>query len=108
VTSIEAAIEWYLAAYEVQFTSQDAARARRAQLMRFVEHLRALQHSLQLADLTYGDGRAFLDALTNIYTGEPVSPSIRISHKSALRSFSRFLYKSNLIEEDVFFLLKVI
>jgi hypothetical protein len=107
VTSIEAAIEWYLAAHQAQFMGQDASRKTRAQLMRFVEHLRTQQHSLQLADLTYTDGRTFLDALTNIYTGEPLSPWLGISYKSALRSFSCFLVKSYLIQEDVFFSLKV-
>jgi hypothetical protein len=107
VNTIEAAIELYLAAYEVQFTGQDAARTRQAQLIRFVEHLRSRQHSLQLAALTYRDGRTFPDSITNIYTGEPISPWLAISYKSALRSLSRFLFKSNLIEEDVFFALKV-
>lgn len=107
MASIEAAIELYVAAYEVQFTGQDAARIRKAELMRFVAYLRTQQHSLQLADLTYTDGRTFLDSLTNIYTGEPLSPAGGISYKNALRSFSRFLFKSKLIKEDVFFALKV-
>jgi hypothetical protein len=62
---------------------------------------------MQLAALTYEDGKAFLDTRVNDYTGGPRSPSIRQEYKSALRSFSRFLVKSHLIEEDVFFDLKV-
>ena len=107
VSEIKEAVELYLTAYRHQFPGPLAAKVRGELLSRFLEYVQAHHHSMQLADLDFADGKAFLGTLVNAYTGAPLSLSIRTGYKSALRSFSRFLVKSNLVEEDVFFALKV-
>jgi hypothetical protein len=106
VFAVEEAAELYLAAFRQQFPGPFAAKARVKQLSCFLAYLQTHHHSMQLIDLGLEDGRAFLDTLVNAYTRKPVSLPIRQKYKSALRSFSRFLVTSNLIEEDIFFALK--
>jgi hypothetical protein len=97
VETIEEAVELYLAAFRQQFTGQYQLRRRADRLSRFVTYLKEQNHSLRLVDLTYEDGRAFLDTRVNDYTGGPLSPSIWKGYKSALRSLSRFLRNAQLL-----------
>jgi hypothetical protein len=60
-----------------------------------------------LNDLTLADGQRFIDSLTNHYNGLPLRPSQKKKYRSALRSFSRFLVGSKIIQDDVLVGLKI-
>jgi site-specific recombinase XerD len=108
VATIAEAIELYLVASRVQFLGQHGAQRKARWLDRFLNYLKEQHHSGQLTDLALRDGQAFLDTLGHAYHGISMSVYTKTRYKSTLRSFSRFLVKSHIIEEDVFFLLKVI
>lgn len=106
VESVEEAIDLYLAAFREQFMGVHGADRKRWALSRFLAYLQAQNHSLRLAELTVADGEAFLDSLHHAYTDMPMSLQTSTRYKSALRSFSRFLFHAELMQEDVFFALK--
>jgi hypothetical protein len=62
---------------------------------------------MKLVDLTLEDGQDFLDSITHTFYGGELSPATRKGYKCALRSFSRFLANSSLVEDDLFFSLQV-
>jgi hypothetical protein len=107
VQTIEEAVELYVAVYRHQLTGDYAAARKANWLYRFLAYLKEQRHSLRLADLSYEDGKRFLDSLAHGYQGKAMSVFTKKRYKCALRSLSRFLVKTNLIEEDVFFALKV-
>lgn len=101
--SVDEAIEAYLEAYQDEFVSQHGLMKRKRFLYRFLDYLKAQNHSLKLRDLTYEDGQSFLDSLVNAYTKRSLSPDSRKHYKHKLRMFGRFLCNSKLIDGDVFF-----
>ena len=106
VQRIDQAITAYMSKYRQQFTALNADRREQC-LKRFLRYLKSVNHSLQVSDLMSADGKAFLDSLVNTYTGEELSLAIKDDYKGALRSFSRFLADSRIVQTDVFFALKV-
>jgi site-specific recombinase XerD len=107
VETIEDAVQLYLEAYEKQFTGQYGIRNKRLFLQRFVTFLKGHGHSMKLADLTLDDGQSFLDSLEHAFHGGQMSPATKKRYKCAVRSFSRFLANSRLVEDDLFFALTI-
>jgi hypothetical protein len=106
VETIEEAIELYLERFQQKFTPHNY-KQRERHLRRFTEYLKDTGHSMRLQDLTYADGKGFMDTLTNARTGERLSLTIRKDYKSALRTLSRFLVQSSILKVNVFFELRV-
>ncbi len=106
VQTINEAMAVYMIMYCRQFAAL-GARRREQHLKRFLRYLKARNHSLQLSELTHADGQAFLGALANPFNGSELSLGKKQDYRGALRSFSRFLAGSGIIQPDVFFTLKV-
>ena len=58
---------------------------------------------MKLADLTLEDGQSFLDSIEHAYHGGQISPATKKGYKCALRSLTRFLANSSLVQEDALF-----
>jgi hypothetical protein len=58
---------------------------------------------MKLSDLSLGGGQAFLASLADARLERPLGLEKRKRYRGALRSFSRFLHKANLVDEDLFF-----
>ena len=61
---------------------------------------------MKLKHLTSHDGQDFIDSLVNRYTGSPLGAGGIKRYRSAIRSFSRFLYEAGIIKENVFLTVK--
>jgi hypothetical protein len=56
--------------------------------------------------LAVANGQDLLEQLVNARDGSPLSPGKKKQYRGALLSFSRFLRKSWIVEEDLFFSLR--
>jgi site-specific recombinase XerD len=83
------------------------ADIRKRELKRFVRYLRSQNHSMKLSEMRFIDGQGFMDALVNHFDGSELSRAKKQDYRAALRSFSRFLVGSKVIEDDVFLGLKI-
>ncbi len=106
IETLEEAIEVYMQAFRQKFQSREGRKQRRICLQYFQRYLVAKEHSMRLADLTIRDGQGFIDGLVNHYDGHPLRPSQIKKYRSAIRSFSRFLYEVGIIKENVFLTVK--
>lgn len=107
ITSIPEAVDLYLAVFGQQFTGSHGPARKQYYLYRFIAQLKAENHSMRLTDLTLNDGRQFLASLVNAYDGTPLSQYGLGRYKSALRTWSRYLFQSRLLTDDIFFHLTV-
>ncbi len=105
VETLEEGLAIYMERFRKQFSTSGAER-REWDIKRFFRYLKSQGHSMKLSALTYADGKGFLDNLVNANDGSELSQAKKEDYKSALRSFSRFLADSGIIQEDVFFALK--
>jgi site-specific recombinase XerD len=99
---VDGAIEVYLRAFQQKFQSREGRRHRQRSLELFLQYLTTQGHSLKLTDLTPADGRGFLQSLTNHCDGRPLKATSKTKHWNAIRSFSRFLYQTGTIRENIF------
>jgi site-specific recombinase XerD len=106
IKTVDEAIEVYLQAFQQKFQSCEGRRHRKRSLEMFLQYLTTQGHSLKLQDLTPTDGCGFLDNLTNHYDGRPLKAASKTKHWNAIRSFSRFMHQTGLIEENIFLILK--
>lgn len=106
VETIEEAVDLYLEAFEKQF-SVSGLHKKRLFLGRFVKFLKDRGHSMKLADLTLEDGQSFLDSIADAFHGGKLSPATKKRYKCAIRSFSRLLTNTRLVQEDLFFSLRL-
>ena len=100
--TLEDAVELYMERYAQRFIGERAQRRRREVLERLLRFLHEQQGAVSPADLTLEDGQAFMASLIKADTGKPLMRSSKKKFRSGLRTFSRFLYDSWLIEQDVF------
>jgi hypothetical protein len=106
IETVEGAIDVYMQAFHEKFQSPAGRRQRRICLRYFQRYLVSQGHSMKLMELTIRDGQGFIDNLRNHYNGLPLKPSELKKYRSAIRSFSRFLHQSGIIEENVFLAVK--
>jgi site-specific recombinase XerD len=99
---VEDAVELYMGRFVRRYTNEREQRRRRETLERFLHFLQQRGGPVVPTDLTREDGQAFMASLIKSNTGKPLAPSSQMRFLSGLRTFSRFLYDSGLIEEDVF------
>jgi hypothetical protein len=108
IETVEDAVEVYLEASELKFSGTHGSTRKKHRLDRFVTYLEATGHSMKLADLAFVDGQRFIDLLD---TPRDNKSQLGLQHRKrirgVLRSFSRFLATARLIEEDVFFSLRI-
>jgi len=96
----------YMSVYRRQFNAMTVERRER-ELKRFFRYLQAQNHSMKLGEMTFTDGQGFLNALVNHFDGSELSFTMKQDYIAALRSFSRFLVGSKIIQDDVFVGLKI-
>jgi site-specific recombinase XerD len=106
VETVEEAIEVYLRAFHEKFQSPAGRRQRRICLRYFQRYLVSQGHAMKLKELTITDGQGFIDSLVNHYNGLPLKPSEIKKYRSAIRSFSRFLHQTGIIEKNIFLAIK--
>lgn len=102
VETVNQAIKVYLQAFQQKFQSREGTRHRIRSLAMFLQYLTSQGHSLKLQDLTLTVGGGFLHSLTNNYDGMPLKAASKTKYWNAIRSFSRFLYQTGLIKENIF------
>jgi hypothetical protein len=100
--SVDQAIKLYLEAFSQEFSGVHGLTQARNRLIRFSRYLEAADHSMLIIDLTTRHGQDFVDGLVNARNGQPLGHDNRKRYKGALRSWTRFLNCSGLLEEDVF------
>jgi intergrase/recombinase len=106
IESVQEAIEIYLEAFGQKFQSSKGRIQRKICLQYFQQYLVTQGHSMKLKDLTVNEGQVFIDSLVNHYNGLRLRPSEIQKYRSALRSFSRFLHQTGIIEENIFLAIK--
>jgi site-specific recombinase XerD len=106
VQTIGEGIAVYMSIYNRQFNAMTVERRAR-ELKRFFRYLQSQNHSMRLSEMRFTDGQGFMDALVNHFDGSELSRAKKHDYRAALRSFSRFLVGSKIIQEDVFVGLKI-
>jgi len=107
IETIEEAIDLYLDAHRRKFTCKHGLTRKTNRLKRFISYLEVTNHSMRLSDLWCEDGQRFMDSLVNARDGSNLGMHNRKRIRGALRSFSRFLAAAGLVEEDLFFDLRL-
>jgi site-specific recombinase XerD len=103
---LDQGIALYMSMYNRQFNAMTVG-IRKRELNRFLRYLHSQNHSMKLSEMRFTDGQGFLDALVNHFDGSELSFAKKQDYRAALRSFSRFLVGSKIIQEDVFLGLKI-
>lgn len=101
IRMVDEGIAVYMSAYKRQFNAM-TVDLRKRELQRCLRYLRSQNHSMRLSEMTFADGQGFLDALVNHFNDAELSRVKKLDYRAALRSFSRFLVGSKVIEDDVF------
>lgn len=103
IETVTEAVTLYTVAFHQQFSGVYGPARKQAYLHRFLTYLQEHQHSMRVVDLTLADGQQFLSSLVNRRNSTRLSRYMIKRYKSALRTFSRFLYQANLLSQDIFF-----